>query len=84
MGLAQHSAELNPVLESLKHNTHCSLLCCLRYQKNAWSASLARRRSQLTLKQVRHRGTIKRLYVLKQLSCQRKNNTGLSLERKNE
>lgn len=65
MSLAQQIAELNPVLESPLHYTPLAVLS--EVSENAWSASLARRRSQLTLKQVRQRGDIKRLYVLKPL-----------------
>lgn len=70
MKLAQKSAELNPVMESLQHNTQLAMLS--DFSENAWSASLARRRSQLTLKQVRHRGNIKRVYMLKPLGCRGK------------
>lgn len=53
MNLAQQNAKLNPVLE---HNTQLDMLSEV---ENAWSTSVASHRSQLTLKQVRHRGKSK-------------------------
>lgn len=71
MNLAQQSAGRHHVLESSQHNTQLAVLS--EVSENAWSVSPARRRSRLTLKQVRHRGNIKRLYVLKPLGCRGKN-----------
>lgn len=52
MNLAQQSGKLNPVLESLKHNTQLAILS--EVSQNACSTSLASHRCQLTLKQVGH------------------------------